>query len=185
MSQRAVEILVVEGDLELGGMIERQLTSAFFCNVTLTSSIRDALREELTARHDLVLTSAELPDGDGLAFVRELRAGNDCPVVLMAEEISIDQVVEAMRLGVMDLLEKPFDLAQATEMLQQAAEGELKHRREQARYRRLRRVAKRIVRERKDVNHRMDLICRDFVQAYRRLAEKVNAAGLLERHAAE
>jgi DNA-binding NtrC family response regulator len=77
-----------------------------------------------------------------------------------------------MRLGVRDMFAKPFDLARLGESVERAAADHRKRRSERLRSERLRRVSGRIVRERRAMRQRVDLVCRDLVGAYRRLAEK-------------
>ena len=179
MSERPIEILLVENDTELAEMIERHLTEAMCSHVTHVTSASEGLREELTGHHDVVIVSMSLPDADGLAFVHELKHSNRCPVILMAEDPSIDDTVDAIRLRVREFLRKPFDLSYLSDVVCTLAEHEMERRRRRIRYRRLRRIASRIIRQRRDINHRMDLICRDFVHAYRRLARKVTDSGML------
>jgi len=185
MNRNAVQILLVERDRELAEMIGRCLAETMWSQVTHVASVADALREELTASHDVVLASMALPDSDGLTLARELRVTNDCPVILMADNPTVAEAIEAIRVGVTDLLTKPFDMAHMSAAVRQAAERESKRQREQLRHRRLRRVASRIVRERRDLRQRLDLICRDLVHAYRGLAQKVAASGVLTAERAE
>jgi DNA-binding NtrC family response regulator len=173
MAERSIEILLVENDAELSDMIARQLHAALGANVTAVATVGDALREELTTQHDVVIASLRLADEDGLSLAREIRVDNACPIILLADRIDVEEALEAMRIGVIDVFRKPFELADLTELVKKAAYRELARRRTEARSRRLRRVASRIIRQRQDVNERMELLCRDFVQAYRRLAEKV------------
>ena len=177
MTQRPVEVLLVENDRDLAEMIDRCVQGAMGARVTQVASAAEAQREELTARHDVVVASVSLPHS--LAFTRELRATNPCPVILMADQPTVDETIEAMRLGVMDLLIKPFDLADMVTVVQKAAERQMNRRRNRARQRRLRRMVSQIVRERRDLRQRMDLICQDLVHAYRGLAERVAQTGVL------
>jgi DNA-binding response OmpR family regulator len=179
MSERPVEILLVESDRELCEMIAQQLENAMFCRVSSADSAAAALREELTGQHELVIISAELPDDEGFSLLRELRVTNECPVLVIAAETRVEHTLEALRHGATGWFEKPFDLEQFTQAVNTACERETKKRRDQARLRRLRRVSSKIVKEREDLNERMELLCRDLVQAYRRLAEKVTEAGIL------
>jgi len=179
MPDQRVNILLAEEDSHLADMITRCLQDMLPASVTHTPSVGVALREELTARHHVVVASMSLPDADGLELVRELRVTNRCPVILMADNLSVEQTINAMRLGVTDLFCKPFDLHDLCQAVGRAATHELKRRRARIRYRRLRRLASQIVRERRDLRQRMDLICQDFVYAYRRLAQRVSESGLL------
>jgi DNA-binding NtrC family response regulator len=176
MLEKPVDILLLESDRELATMMDRQLMDSIACTVTHVTSPADAFEEIFATRHTLGIISL---DGHGLGLLREMRIENDCPVILLAEEVSVDEAVEAMRLGVVDLFRKPFDLSNLIAVARRVTDRELKRRREQAKQRRMRRVASRIIQDRREVHQRMDLICRDFVQAYRRLAEKVTEAGLV------
>lgn len=176
---RAPEVLLVEEDPELAETILAQLTTGEGCRVTVAHCAADALREELTTRHELLLTSMDLPDADGFELISKIRRHNRCPVILMGWEFTVEQAVDAMRAGVVDLLVKPLDPAELSERVLRAAVVELIRRRDRSRYRRLRRVARKVVRERGDLNERIDLVCRDIVHAYRRLAQKVVGSGIL------
>ncbi|CAO4139338.1 response regulator FixJ [Methylorubrum aminovorans] len=57
-----------------------------------------------------VLTDIRMPDVDGLALLRRLRAGgHTLPVVVMTGHGDVPLAVEAMKLGACDFIEKPFD----------------------------------------------------------------------------
>ena len=50
-----------------------------------------------------------LPGMSGLEFLRRLRsAGNDTPIVLLADESDVPTAVAAMREGATDFIEKPY-----------------------------------------------------------------------------
>jgi len=179
MPKRKAEILVVEDDLDLADMIGSSLRSTIQSNVTCVGSVADALREELTAHHDLVVSSFNLPDGDGLVLARQLGIGRGGPVILLADDLTTAEAISAMRLGVKDILIKPFDMFSLMERSRALIKSYRKRRRDEVRLRRLRRLASGIVNERRDLQKRIDLICRDFVHAYRRLAEKVSRSRVL------
>ncbi len=91
---------------------------------TLTELIRDLGHEVLAAanqaqavklveerRFDLVLTDLKLPDGSGLEVMRRLKQINpDTPVVMITGHATIDNAVEATRMGAYEYLTKPVDL---------------------------------------------------------------------------
>lgn len=185
MKQRPVQILLVEPDAELAELLDRCLQGAIWSQVTWVTSASEAMREELTARHDIIIAAMTLPDAEGLALIRELRATNHGPVILLAEHPTTDEAIEAIRLGVTELVIKPFDICDLVEVVRRAAERQLKRRHNRARQRRLRRMVSRIIRERRDLRQRMDLICQDLVHAYRSLAQKVTESGLLAHQSQE
>ena len=181
MTNKPVEILLVESDLDLAEMLVRCLAEVGSAHVTHVASAAEAVREELTTRHDLLMIASSLDDAEGLGLVRELRVCNKAPVVLLAEHPTVDEAIEALRLRVAEVLMKPFDVAEACEVVVKLARQAAKRRHRARRYRRLREMSSRIVRERRDLKQRMDLICRDLVHAYRGLAQKVSKSGILDQ----
>ena len=61
---------------------------------------------------DCLLLDIRLRDGDGLDFLRELRAGpaRDVPVIVTTAYGDSERTIRAMRDGAFDYLTKPFDL---------------------------------------------------------------------------
>lgn len=83
--------------------------------------------ELLAALPDLapgcILTDVRMPEMTGLDLVRRLRAeGVLMPVVVMTGHADVPLAIEAMKLGVEDFIEKPFD----DEILIAALEGALR-----------------------------------------------------------
>ncbi|MER8043833.1 response regulator [Streptomyces sp. NPDC094032] len=61
---------------------------------------------------DLILLDHYLPDGNGLAVVRELRAlGHQCDVIMVTAARDVATVQAAMRHGALQYLVKPFSFA--------------------------------------------------------------------------
>jgi len=57
-----------------------------------------------------ILTDVRMPEMTGLDLVRRLRAeGINHPVIVMTGHADVPLAIEAMRLGVSDFIEKPFD----------------------------------------------------------------------------
>jgi len=179
MRERPVEILLVEDDADLAAMAERCLQDAVTANVTIVSTAAEALREELTGPCDLLIVEADLADGRGLDLVREMGTAGRRPVVLLADAPGVEDLLEAMQAGVREVLIKPIDWIRLVDAVQQAAHRIRRQARRRTRQRRLRRLASRIIRERRDLRQRIDLLCRDFVHAYRRLAQRVADSNLL------
>lgn len=70
---------------------------------------------------DVVLCDVRLPGMDGLTFVNRVREKTgDIPVILMTAFAEVQAAVQAMRDGAYDYLEKPFDLARLSSVLENA-----------------------------------------------------------------
>jgi two-component system response regulator FixJ len=80
----------------------------------LRAKIYDSPTALLAARANLepgcVLTDVRMPEMTGLDLVRRLRAeGITHPVIVMTGHADVPLAIDAMRLGVSDFIEKPFD----------------------------------------------------------------------------
>jgi len=101
-------ILVVEDDPRLAEMLSQYLGQAGF-GVTAVPSGGAALRQLSEANYDAIVLDLMLPDMDGLDVCRQLRAGNDTPVLMLtARGDAIDRIV-GLELGADDYLPKPFE----------------------------------------------------------------------------
>jgi len=74
-------------------------------------SLADARKAIQTRRFDAVLLDLNLPDGNGLDWIRSLREENpDIAVIVITGQGDIPTAVEAMRLGADNFLVKPVDM---------------------------------------------------------------------------
>ncbi len=179
MRTRPAEILLVVDDAELVEMMERYLTEAIPVRITTAASPDEALREELTHRHDVVLVDLDLQDGDAIDMIRQLRVSNHCPLIVTTGDPNASQLIDAIHLGVRDILIKPFEMEELNERLCRAIRTVVRRHRMRHRYNRLRVLTARIIRERRELKQRTDLLCQDLVSAYRGLAQKVSESGIL------
>src|SRR5437868_13741587 len=72
----------------------------------------DAMRRLAEGRrYFAVLTDLRLPGADGIAVLRQARESDpDCPVIVMTAFGTIENAVEAMKLGAFDFIQKPVDV---------------------------------------------------------------------------
>ena len=110
-------LLVVDDDraiLTLVGTIA--LNQGF--DVATTVDGTDAMNQLKHRPADLILLDLRMPGVTGLDVLRSIRAINPrSKVVLMSGYATIDSAVEAVKLGAMDYLTKPFDLQRLRSLL--------------------------------------------------------------------
>lgn len=79
--------------------------------------------EELLQTEDfsLCLTDMNLPDGNGIDFVRMMQTQfSDTPVAMITAYGSIETAIEALKAGAFDFISKPVDLAQLRNLVSSA-----------------------------------------------------------------
>jgi DNA-binding NtrC family response regulator len=104
-------ILIVDDERGVREGLVRAVESAGHSAVAATG-IAEA-REVLDARKiDCVLLDVRLKDGDGLAFLAEIRrsSNRDVPVIMATAYGDSERTIEAMKSGAFDYVTKPFDL---------------------------------------------------------------------------
>ncbi len=112
----AGRILVVEDEEKLRRVIQLKLESAGF-DVDGAASAEQALPLATVAQ--VVLTDLRLPGMDGIRLIEQLQQqGIQAGVIVMTAHGSIDNAIEAMKLGAADFLQKPFSLEHLTAVVQ-------------------------------------------------------------------
>lgn len=76
------------------------------------ASVAEALRGAGETHLHLVVLDLGLPDGDGVTFVRELRAWSAVPVLVLSARSEERDKVRALDAGADDYLAKPFGVAE-------------------------------------------------------------------------
>ena len=165
-------ILLVEDDDEIGRLVAEHLRATLGVDVQRAASKAEALAYDADGPPDLLLADLLLPDGDGLELIRTIRATRDYPILLMTGAPTLGRAVEAMRLGVAYLFTKPFDLDRLTQVVKQLLAKYHAQGRRRQRQERLQRLTRQVIRERKQLQQRVDLVCRDLVDSYRHLTER-------------
>jgi DNA-binding NtrC family response regulator len=169
MQHIRADILLVEPDEDLAEMFSQHLETGLVAQVRAVDTAAAAFREFLADPADVIITEARLPDASGFDLIHDLHAVCDGPVVMTTSEATLRQAVEALRLGVFDLLIKPFDLAYLTQVVRWAADTLRLQQREQARTQRFRLLARRLMRQRQTLRERLDWASRQTVRAYQHL----------------
>ena len=103
-------ILIIEDDRDLnqGLCLALQNSAHQIVSCFDLQSGRRALAEQTV---DLILLDINLPDGNGLTFLQELRKGSAVPVILLTANDTEMDVVIGLEHGADDYITKPFSLA--------------------------------------------------------------------------
>ena len=103
------KVYVIDDDDAMRDSLDFLLGSANF-HVTLFESARNFLEALPTIDFGCVVSDVRMPDIDGIELLKRLKAGGSLfPVVIMTGHGDVPLAVEAMKLGAMDFLEKPFE----------------------------------------------------------------------------
>ncbi len=103
-------VLLVEDEDLLRWSIERYLTKHGFVLTTVRDGA-EAMAKLAGATYDVVITDLGISGADGLAVAAETRRQNaETQVVIITGRGSKDTILQALRQGVSDYIEKPFDL---------------------------------------------------------------------------
>lgn len=87
-------------------------------SMELCVDMQGGLERILEAQPDLVLLDLQLPDGDGLQLLRELRAaGATMPVVMVSASAVAEQIEACLAAGAQHYLTKPVDLRELMPLL--------------------------------------------------------------------
>jgi DNA-binding NtrC family response regulator len=172
-------ILVVTQQPETSAMVS-DLTMAGCggrCDIrfTVTGSANDAIEMDCVQPHDVAIVDDELPGTNALALARKLLAIRSRPIVLITRDPRVDRLTEAMRIGIADCLQPPFTPAIARLAIQRCLHIASAAKREHQKHQNMRKLLRRVLRDRRHLNHRIDLLCRDMVGAQRRLFHRVLA----------
>ncbi len=177
MATRRHKILIAEPDPEVLEVLVASLARRFDANLTCVASGNACLDAELTDPHDLVIAENDLGDMDGVTLAEKLMSLAIRPVVLLVGDAEYGHAVGALRAGVADIFRKPFPIEKLLESTGELLRDHGILRQRAAKYHRMRKLVRHVIRERRDLRRRIELICRDLVGAQRRLVHRVLAIG--------
>ena len=116
-------LLIVEDKESLAHML-RESVEADGLEAEVASSGSEAIRWLAEGRRYVaVLTDLRLPGADGIAVLRQAKESDpDCPVIVMTAFGTIENAVEAMKLGAHDFIQKPIDVDHLSLLLRRCRE---------------------------------------------------------------
>jgi len=103
-------LLVVDDDARMRRVLQI-LAHKIGLESTTAASADEALASFRAEQSDLVVTDLKMPDRSGIDLLRDLREIDaEVPVIVLTAHGTVPTAVEAMKLGAVDYLQKPFDV---------------------------------------------------------------------------
>src|SRR3954453_7627290 len=104
-------LLIVEDKESLAHML-RETVESEGLEADVASDGREAMARIASGqRYFAVLTDLRMPGADGIAVLKQAKENDpDCPVIVMTAFGTIENAVEAMKLGAFDFVQKPIDV---------------------------------------------------------------------------
>lgn len=103
------KLLIVDDSPELLRLNEKVLRPEGYA-IRSAACLKQARALLVQERPDAIIMDIDLPDGDGLAFCRELREHADIPVVFLTANADTETARESVKAGGSAFLTKPYNL---------------------------------------------------------------------------
>jgi DNA-binding response OmpR family regulator len=111
------KILIVEDDLDLGGMVVDWLRFEHY-NVEIVHNGREGLERLQTSEYDAIILDWELPGMDGIEVCRRFRSeGGSSPIIMLTGKSAISEKEAGLDSGADDYLTKPFNMKELSARL--------------------------------------------------------------------
>lgn len=120
---RMMKVAIVDDEEDIRQSISQWLALSGFDTETFASA-DEALRVIGADWPGVVISDIRMPGLDGMAFLKRLMGlDSGLPVIMITGHGDVPMAVEAMRLGAMDFLEKPFNPDRMTELAKRATQN--------------------------------------------------------------
>ncbi|MFM9835514.1 MAG: two-component system response regulator KdpE [Methylophilaceae bacterium] len=111
MSTLAPTIVLIEDEVQIRRFVRDALEEEG-CLVHEAATAERGLIEASTRKPDLILLDLGLPDGDGIALVKEFRTWSSMPILILSARSSEQDKIAALDAGADDYLTKPFGVGE-------------------------------------------------------------------------
>ncbi len=111
MNHNALTVLIVEDDETIRTLLQMELEEQGFTVVLCSGKVEAQQRLDEGVPIDVALLDLRLGDGSGMDVLKSLHNRNArTPVIMMTGHGNKNVILEALKLGVFDYLEKPFSV---------------------------------------------------------------------------
>ncbi len=101
-----MNILIVDDDTELCGLLQRYLERELF-RVKTVHTAEEGLAEALSGLYQGVILDVMLPGGSGIEILRQIRSRSDIPVIMLTAKGDESNRIEGLEIGADDYVPKP------------------------------------------------------------------------------
>jgi DNA-binding NtrC family response regulator len=116
-------ILIIEDKSAMQQMLSATLSADGY-EVEVASDGREGISRAREKRYDLILTDLKLPGLDGLQVLSEVKQNDpEAPVIVMTAYATVENAVQAIKMGAFDFLTKPFDTDRLSIIIKRALEN--------------------------------------------------------------
>ncbi|MBF0303033.1 MAG: response regulator [Desulfamplus sp.] len=116
----AEKILLIDDETEFLEIMAERMNNRGM-DVTTVASPKEALKKVQSENYDAIIVDLMMPEMDGLQTLKALKQINpDVQIIMLTGHATVEKGIEAMKLGAMDLLEKPADLNSLSEKIHKA-----------------------------------------------------------------
>jgi|GEM_PF-145306 len=114
------KVLLVDDEQDFLSIMSERM-KARGMDVSTAASAKEAIQLAEAESFDAIILDLQMPGMDGLEALRALKAKKpEIQVILLTGHATVEKSVEAMKLGAMDLMEKPADLKTLTDKIKKA-----------------------------------------------------------------
>ncbi len=90
-------------------------------NVTTTTSAKDAINKVKAESYDAIVLDLQMPEMDGMEALKAMREIKpEMQIILLTGHATVEKGIKAIKMGAMDLIEKPADMEMITEKIKKA-----------------------------------------------------------------
>ncbi|MDX9964295.1 response regulator [Desulfobacter postgatei] len=114
------KVLIIDDEQEFTEALAERMTNRGM-TVSTSSSAIEGLKSVEEQSFDVVVLDLQMPEMDGIETLKILKKKRpELQVILLTGHATVEKGIEAMKLGAMDLLEKPADMTTLTEKIKKA-----------------------------------------------------------------
>jgi len=114
------KVLLVDDEADFISIMAERM-EARGMEVSTATSAREALEMVEDRFFDAVVLDLMMPEMDGLEALKAFKEKNpDLQVIMLTGHATVEKGIEAIKLGAMDLVEKPADLGTLSEKIKKA-----------------------------------------------------------------